>query len=171
MARSLVRYPRLYFYPQAALFVICILFTIRHLNFSTDRNDLIDARKEYHRQYLTYLRDFRGENEVVAAVESEDREKNRQFVERLGAKLEKESNLPEGERPSQSQQRPVSAHVHGVPVLPEAAAVSGHPSYHYGRDHLNSKAVTPVCRRYSGPSFLRFCDHRSPSPRSQHVSS
>ena len=93
LADSVYHYPRLWFYPQVVLFVASIVYTVFNLEFNTSRNDLVGAEKEYHRNYLTYKKEFIAQDELVAVVESEDMEKNRQFVERLGKKLEVETNL------------------------------------------------------------------------------
>jgi uncharacterized protein len=93
LAESVYNYPRLFFYPQAILFVVCVLYTVRNLEFSTNRNDLVGAEKKYHRNFLEFKREFTAQDDLVAVIESEDKEKNRQFVERLGAKLEVETNV------------------------------------------------------------------------------
>jgi uncharacterized protein len=87
LARAICRYPRWFFYPQLVLLAVCVFYTVRELEFSTNRNDLVGADKAYHRNYLAYKEAFRAEDEIVAVVESEDHEKNRQFIERLGARL------------------------------------------------------------------------------------
>src|SRR2546422_584874 len=92
-SNAVYRYPRLFFYPQLLLFIACIIYTIARLEFDTNRNDLVGAEKEYHRNFLRYKKEFIAQDELVAVVESEDMEKNRQFVERLGARLESETNL------------------------------------------------------------------------------
>jgi len=84
-SNAVYRYPRLFFYPQLLLFFACIIYTIARLEFDTNRNDLVGAEKEYHRNFLRYKKEFIAQDELVAVVESEDMEKNRQFVERLGA--------------------------------------------------------------------------------------
>src|SRR3989442_6527638 len=93
LSNSVYRYPRLVFYPKLLLFVVCIVYTVAQLEFNTNRNDLVGADKPYHRNYLRYKKEFIAQDEVVAVVESEDMEKNRQFVERLGARLAAETNL------------------------------------------------------------------------------
>ena len=85
--------PAWFIYPQILLFAAAVYFTITNLQFSTARSDLVGSEKKYHQLFLKYKRDFNVRDDFVAVVESEDREKNRQFVERLGAKLEKETNL------------------------------------------------------------------------------
>ena len=76
-----------FFWPQLALAGICIWFTIAKLGFHTDRNSLVGGEKEYHKVFLQFRKEFPVEDDIVAVVESDEREKNRQFVERLGAKL------------------------------------------------------------------------------------
>lgn len=93
LARGVYHYPRWFFYPQAILFLVSILFTVQHLEFSTNRDDLVDNDRSSRQEYLRFLNQFNAQNELVAVIESGDIEKNRQFVERLGARLERETNL------------------------------------------------------------------------------
>ncbi len=89
-----VYYWRLWFiYPQIALFGICVWYTFARLEFDMSRNNLVGSDKKYHQIYLKFKEDFNVRDDYVVVVESEDLEKNRQFVERLGAKMESETNL------------------------------------------------------------------------------
>lgn len=85
--------PRLFFYPQILLFLVCICYTPYKLEFSTSRNDLVGSEKRYHQNFLKFREEFPVEDDLVIIAESNDHEKNRQFIERLGAKLEAETNL------------------------------------------------------------------------------
>src|SRR5690349_21696830 len=83
---------RLWFvYPQIALFGLCAWFTFARLEFDMSRDNLGGSDKKYHQIYLKFKKDFNVRDDYVVVVESEDLEKNRQFVERLGAKLEQET--------------------------------------------------------------------------------
>lgn len=93
LADGVYRYPRLFFYPQVVLFAVCVLYTTRYLEFTTNRTDMVGENDTYHRNFLDYRRDFIAQDELVAVIESEQPEKNRQFVERLGARLLLETNL------------------------------------------------------------------------------
>lgn len=93
LAEAVCSHPRAFFYPQMALFAVCLLYTVRHLEFSTSRNDLVGADKLYHRNFLAFKEEFPGQDDLVVVVESDRQDKNRQFVERLGARLEAETNL------------------------------------------------------------------------------
>jgi hopanoid biosynthesis associated RND transporter like protein HpnN len=93
LADAVYEHRRWFFWPHVILTPICILFTIGRLEFHTDRTDLVGGRKEYHRVFLQFKKEFPIEDDIVAVAESEQMEKNRQFVERLGAKLEAETNL------------------------------------------------------------------------------
>ncbi len=93
LARA-VYYWRLWFvYPQIVLFGVCVWYTFAHLEFDMSRDNLVGSDKKYHQIYLKFKHDFNLRDDFVVVVESEDLEKNRQFVERLGAKLELETNL------------------------------------------------------------------------------
>jgi uncharacterized protein len=93
LSRLVCDHARWWIYPQLALGGLAIFYTVENLEFSTQRSDLVGADKEYHRNFLKYKQEFRVENELVAIVESESMEKNRQFVERLAARLQLETNL------------------------------------------------------------------------------
>ena len=95
LSNTVYRYPRLYFYPQVLLFVVSIFVaTVKpRLEFDTSRDNLVGADKEYHKNYLRYKKEFIAQDELVAVVESENMEKNRQFVERLGARLQAETDI------------------------------------------------------------------------------
>ncbi len=88
LAQALYRYPRWFIYPQAVLFAVSVYYTVTHLEFDTRRNNLVGAQRKYHQNFLQFRKEFPTQDDLVVVVESEDPEKNRQFVERLGAKLE-----------------------------------------------------------------------------------
>ncbi len=97
LARSIYRYPRLFFYPQVLLFVACVFYALPKpygwLEFDTSRKSLVGPNKRYHENFLAFKKEFPAQDDLVVVVESEDAEKNRQFVERLGAKMEAEPDL------------------------------------------------------------------------------
>ena len=75
-------------WPHLVLAALSIWYTVEKLEFHTSRNDLVGGEKEYHKVFLEFRKEFPVEDDIVVVVESEQMEKNRQFVERLGAKLE-----------------------------------------------------------------------------------
>src|SRR5687767_4491337 len=97
LARSVCRRPGLFFYPQIILFVLSVWIALPEpygwLKFNTSRNELVGSDKKYHQTFLQFKREFPQQDDLVVVAESEDSEKNRQFIERLGAKLEAETNL------------------------------------------------------------------------------
>src|SRR5438105_893710 len=101
LAGAVIRHRSWFLYPQVFLFVLCVLYTVygcpwlglKHLEFDTSRNNLVGANKKYHQTFLRFKEEFPTQDDLVVVVESENAEKNRQFVERLGAKLEAETNL------------------------------------------------------------------------------
>src|SRR5512144_1543771 len=88
LAWCVLRHRRLVLYPQLVLFVVCIVYTIQFLQFNTRRSNLVGANKRYHQNFQNFKPEFPTEEDPVVVVESENAEKNREFVERLGAKLE-----------------------------------------------------------------------------------
>ena len=93
LTTTILRRPQWFFWPQLVLFGLSIAVTVKYLQFDTDRNDLVGGNQRYHHNFLEFEKEFPQQDDLVVVVESEDVEKNRQFVERLGARLEAETNL------------------------------------------------------------------------------
>src|SRR6058998_2266910 len=93
LAAGVIRYRQLFLYPQLLLFVLSVAYTVKYLQFDTSRDNLVGANKKYHQNFLKFKKEFPTQDDLVVVVQSEDPEKNRQFVERIGAKLEAQTNL------------------------------------------------------------------------------
>src|SRR6267378_6990898 len=93
LAAAVIRYRSLFVYPQLALFVLCIVYTWFNLQLDFNRDNLVGANKKYHRNFQKFKKEFPTQDDLVVVVQSENTGKNRQFVERLGAKLEAETNM------------------------------------------------------------------------------
>ncbi len=93
LARAVYRHPRLFIIPQVVLMVISLAYTITHLEFDTSRDNLVGAEKKHHQNFLKFKKEFTQQDDLVVMVESEDMERNRQFTERLGPRLEAETNM------------------------------------------------------------------------------
>jgi uncharacterized protein len=99
-ASAMFRHRRLFIYVPLALFVLSVYYTIfgfgKHfpgLQFDVSRDNLVGSNKKYHQNFLRFKKEFPTQDDLVVVVESEDPERNRQFVERLGTRLDKETNL------------------------------------------------------------------------------
>ncbi len=57
------------------------------------RDNLVGMDKKYHQVFMEFQKEFPGEEEFAVVVESHNMDRNRQFVERLAAKLIPETNL------------------------------------------------------------------------------
>lgn len=93
IAHSVLNHPGWFFWPQVVLAILCVVYTVARLEFSTSRNDLVSSKLHYHSIFLEFRKEFSAEDDIVVLVESEDAEKNRQFIERLGARVEAEPKL------------------------------------------------------------------------------
>lgn len=93
LARAVCARPRWFLFPQLLLLGVSILYTVRNLEFDTNRDNLVASDSQSRRDYLRFMEEFNAQSELVAVIESEDTEKNRQFVERLGRRMEAETNL------------------------------------------------------------------------------
>ena len=88
LASVIGRHPQWFIWPQVLLVVVSIAVTVLYLQFDTDRDNLVGSHKRYHQNYLQFKKEFPQQDDLVVVVESDSVEKNRQFVERLGARLE-----------------------------------------------------------------------------------
>lgn len=93
LAKAVIRWPRRFLFPQFVLFGLCVWVTVDRLQFDMDRNNLVGNNQRYHRAFLEYMAQFSAGTDLVTLVESEDMEKNRQFVERLGNRLEAHAEI------------------------------------------------------------------------------
>src|SRR5579884_2201979 len=93
LADAVIRFRWLFLWPQFVLFALCVVYTCTHLQFDMNRDDLVGANKTYHQQYMKFLKEFPSQDDLVVVLESENTEKNRQFVERLGERLSVETNI------------------------------------------------------------------------------
>jgi hypothetical protein len=91
LARQVCRYPKWFIYPQILLFVLSVIYTASHWRLDMDKDNLVGGPT--HAVYMKFHEEFPGEDELAVVVQSGDMERNRQFVERLAARLEPETNL------------------------------------------------------------------------------
>src|SRR5476651_412867 len=97
LAAAVCRHPRWFFWPQILLFVACVIFALPkpygHLDFDMNQDHLVGPNQKYHQNFLRLEKEFPQQGDLAVVVESDDIEKNRQFVERLAAKTQAETNL------------------------------------------------------------------------------
>ncbi|MGH7990347.1 MAG: MMPL family transporter, partial [Limisphaerales bacterium] len=97
LATAICRHPRWFFWPQIVLFVVCVVYALPkpygHLVFDMNQDDLVGPNQKYHQNYLRLEKEFPQQDDLVVVVQSDGIEKNRQFVERLAAKMRPETNF------------------------------------------------------------------------------
>jgi predicted RND superfamily exporter protein len=93
VARIVCRHPNWFVLPQLVVFAACVLYTCLFLKYDPNQDNLVGSDKKYHEVYMKFRQEFPGEDELAVVVESDDMERNRQFVERLAARLQPETNL------------------------------------------------------------------------------
>ena len=94
LAAAVIRHPRWFFWPQVALVFASVVATVALLQFDTNRDNLVGHNLKYHRNFLELQKEFPQQgNDLVVVVESDATEKNRQFIERLAAKMAPATNL------------------------------------------------------------------------------
>jgi hypothetical protein len=93
LAAAIIRHPGWFVWPQAGLFVACVVYTVCFLKADMNRDNLVGPNQKYHRNYLAFQKEFPQPDDLVVVVESDDLEKNRQFAERIAARMQAETNL------------------------------------------------------------------------------
>ena len=82
LARLVCRYPEWFIYPQILLFVLSVVYTTTHWTEDMDQDNLVGGPT--HQVYMKFRQEFPGEDELAVVVQSDDMERNRQFVETAG---------------------------------------------------------------------------------------
>jgi hypothetical protein len=91
---TVIRHPSWFFWPQIFLALACIVITVRFLKFDPDQNNLVSADQKYQQNFLRLQKAFPEQgNDLTVVIQSDDPEKNRQFIERLAAKMVPQTNL------------------------------------------------------------------------------
>ncbi|MCX7865857.1 MMPL family transporter [Limisphaera sp. VF-2] len=93
LAGAVCRQPRWFLLAHLVLAAAGVLYTVQHLQFDTSRGNLVGKQLRYHQNFLRFREEFPKPDDLVVVVESDDAEANRQFVERLAARLEREPEL------------------------------------------------------------------------------
>lgn len=94
LAHAIIRHPKWFVWPQIILAIAAIAFTIGFLKFDPDQNNLVAPDLKYQQNFLRLQKEFPQQgNDLEVVVQSDDTEKNRQFVERLAAEMIPETNL------------------------------------------------------------------------------
>ena len=93
IARLVIRFPKLLIATQLILMAVCAVYTCFHLQFDMSRDNLVGADKKDHQVFMNFQKEFPVQDQLAVVVESESPDRNRQFVERLAAKLALETNL------------------------------------------------------------------------------
>jgi uncharacterized protein len=94
LARFICRRPRGLVLAQLLLAAVCLLYATRALKFDMNRDHLIGPKLRTQQTFLAFEKEFPGEEEdLVVVAESGRRENNRQFIERLAARIKPQTNL------------------------------------------------------------------------------
>jgi hopanoid biosynthesis associated RND transporter like protein HpnN len=93
LAAAILRHPKAFIWPQIVLFLLCVVYTVLFLKTDMNRDNLVGPNQKYHQNYLALKKEFPQPDDLVVVVESDDIEKNRQFVERIAARMQAETNL------------------------------------------------------------------------------
>ena len=87
------RRPRVTLCLVLLLTALAVGYSAVGLKFKTDRADLIDPNAEFHRRWIDFTNSFGDASDVVVVVEDDNPWHIRQVLEKLGTRLEQESEL------------------------------------------------------------------------------
>jgi uncharacterized protein len=94
LALAVCRQPGWFVCPQICLSILCLVYTVHWLRLDRHREDLIGRNLKSQVVHRAFEKEFPGVgNELVVVVESGQEERNRQFIQRLAAKVKPETNL------------------------------------------------------------------------------
>jgi uncharacterized protein len=93
VATWVCRHPRWFIWPQVALALLGVVYASQHLQLDMTRDHLIGANQPSHRIYLRFRQEFPPQDDLAVLVESAEPERNRQFIERLAARLQPQTRL------------------------------------------------------------------------------
>jgi uncharacterized protein len=93
VAHLVIRHPKALIGSQLALLGLCIIYTCFCLKFDMSRDNLVGADKKYHQVFMKFQKEFPAQDQLAVVVESDSPDRNRQFVERLAAKMELEPDI------------------------------------------------------------------------------
>lgn len=92
LAQAVIKHPRWFVVPQIVLSGLCVLYAAHGLKLDMNRDNLVGPGEKFLEIYQNFQKEFPGDDQLVL-VEGNDWERNRQFVERLAARLKPETNL------------------------------------------------------------------------------
>jgi hopanoid biosynthesis associated RND transporter like protein HpnN len=94
LALVVIRHPGWVFWSQIVLAFACIIIIVGFLKFDPDQSNVVSPTLKYQQNYLRLEKEFPQQgNDLEVVIQSNDPEKNRQFIERLAAKMIPETNL------------------------------------------------------------------------------
>ena len=93
LAAGVCRHPHWFFWPQVGVFVLCVVYTVCYLKADMNRDDLVGPNQQFHQNYLAFEKEFPQPDDLVVVVQGDTPEKNRQYVERIAAKMLVETNF------------------------------------------------------------------------------
>ncbi len=94
LAMTVIRHPAWFLWPQIILALGCVVVTLAFLKFDPDQGNLVSPNLRYQQNFLRLQKEFPQQgNDLDVVVQSGDPQKNRDFIERLAAKMVPETNM------------------------------------------------------------------------------
>lgn len=94
LAMAVIRHPGWFFWPQIFLALAGLVIAIALLKFDPDQSNLVSPTLKHQQDFIRLQKEFPQQgNDLDVVVQSDDPEKNRQFIERLAAKMIPQTNL------------------------------------------------------------------------------
>ena len=94
LADAVIRRPWLFISIFVALAAVATVYSVRKLEFKTDRNDLLSRDSAYWKLFSAYAEEFHAEEDYIVVVESKNPERNRAAVDALARQFLAAGNNP-----------------------------------------------------------------------------
>jgi len=93
LTRFVSRRPKITLSLVVLLACASAVFTVRYLDFRTERADLIDPNTPFQRRWMSYTESFGDAADIIVVVEADNPETIKQVLDDLGSRMVKESDL------------------------------------------------------------------------------
>ena len=91
-AHTVIHHRKWVIWSQVVLFIASVAYTCLFLEFDSNRDNLVGSNEKYQHFFLDLKKEFPQQDDLLVVVDCESPGKSGQFIERLGTKLESETN-------------------------------------------------------------------------------
>jgi hopanoid biosynthesis associated RND transporter like protein HpnN len=93
LVSTVCRYPRTVLFLSLVLCAFSVYAASAHLQYHTQRNDLISPHKDYQQRWRRYLNEFGDDDDIVVVVQGGERPRMQQALDAIGEQVRKQPDL------------------------------------------------------------------------------